>query len=317
MARTVLVTGASGFVGSHLLPLVAAEPGVRIEAWTRDPVASWPSARWTVIDMADRREVEAAVAAAPPDAVYHLAGAAHVGQSFSSVADTLATNALGTARLLDALRAHAPGARVLVVSSSTVYRPSDTALSEASPLGPTSPYGLSKLATERLAVRAWADDGLHTVVARAFNHVGPRQSPAFFASSFASQIAAIERRTRSPVLRVGNLEARRDLTDVRDVVLAYHLLMQHGEPGGIYNVCSGRAHAIGDLLRTMIGAARVPVTVEVDASLLRPNDTPLVLGSHDRLSAATGWAPTFTLERTMADVLEDWRQRTMAAGGAG
>jgi GDP-4-dehydro-6-deoxy-D-mannose reductase len=317
VAHTVLVTGASGFVGSHLLPLVAAEPGVAIEAWTRDVVPTGNEARWTVIDMSDRVEVARAVAAAPPDVVYHLAGAAHVGQSFSSVADTLATNALGTALLLDALRGHAPRARVLVVSSSTVYRPSDAALSEASPLGPTSPYGLSKLAAERLAVRAWEEDGLHTVVARAFNHVGPRQSPAFFASSFASQVAAIERGSRAPVLRVGNLEARRDLTDVRDVVRAYHLLAREGEPGGLYNVCSGRAHAIGDLLQAMIDSARVPVSVEVDAALLRPNDTPVVLGCHDRLTAATGWAPAFALQQTMADVLEDWRQRTAPAGQAG
>lgn len=310
MARAVLITGASGFVGSHLLPLVAADPGVAIDAWTRDVVPETRGVRWTVIDMADRRAVARAVAAAPPDVVFHLAGAAHVGQSFSSVADTLETNALGTARLLDALRQHAPRARVLVVSSSTVYRASTSALDEDAPLGPSSPYGLSKLAAERLAVRAWEEDGLHTVVARAFNHVGPRQSPAFFASSFASQIAAIERGTRPPVMRVGNLDARRDLTDVRDVVRAYRLLARHGRPGVAYNVCSGTAYAIGDLLRSLIGSARVPVTVDTDPALLRPNDTPLVLGRHDRLTADTGWRPEFPIDRTMADVLDDWRQRT-------
>lgn len=314
MGRLVLVTGASGFVGSHLLPLVAADAGVRIEGWTRDVVPDAPGVRWTVIDMGDRGAVDRAVAAAPPDEVYHLAGAAHVGQSFSTVADTLATNALGTALLLDALRAHAPRARVLVVSSSTVYRPRADALTEASPVGPTSPYGLSKLATERLARHAHEQDGLHTVVARAFNHVGPRQSPAFFASSFASQIAAIERGTRPPVLRVGNLQARRDLTDVRDVVRAYRLILGRGDPGGLYNVCSGRAHAIGDLLDALVASARVPVSIEVDPALLRPNDTPVVLGSHDRLTAATGWTPAFEIRQTMADVLEDWRQRTATDG---
>jgi GDP-4-dehydro-6-deoxy-D-mannose reductase len=312
----VLVTGASGFVGSHLLPLVAAEPGSAIEAWTRDVVPhSLPAARWTVIDMGDRHAVERAVALAPPEVVYHLAGAAHVGQSFTSAADTLETNALGTAILLDALRAHAPGARVLVVGSSTVYRPSDRALDEDSPVGPSSPYGLSKLAAERLAVRAAREDGLHTIVGRAFNHVGPGQSPAFFASSFASQIAEIERGARPPVLRVGNLDARRDLSDVRDVVRAYHLLVRHGAAGGVYNVCSGRAHAIGDILQAMIASARVPVAV--DPALLRPNDTPLVLGSYGRLAAATGWSPAFAIEATMADVLEDWRHRTHAAARRG
>ncbi|MCU0255132.1 MAG: GDP-mannose 4,6-dehydratase [Vicinamibacterales bacterium] len=312
----VLVTGASGFVGSHLLPLVAAEGDVAIHAWTRDVVPDWP-ARWTVIDMGDRRAVERAIAGAPPDVVYHLAGAAHVGQSFASVADTLETNAFGTAVLLDALRAHAPHARILVVSSSTVYRASAGPLDEGSPVGPTSPYGLSKLAAERLAVRAHEQDGLHTVVARAFNHVGPRQSPAFFASSFASQIAEIERGARVSTLRVGNLDARRDLTDVRDVVRAYQALVRLGAPGGIYNVCSGRAHGIGEMLQAMIASARVPVAVEVDPALLRPNDTPLVLGSYARLAEATGWAPTFPIERTMADVLADWRQRPRPAAPTG
>lgn len=316
MAHSVLVTGASGFAGSHLLPLVAGEPDVTVHAWTREAVPETSSARWTQIDLADRLAVERAVATAVPDVVFHLAGAAHVGQSFSSVADTLEINALGTARLLDALRVHAPRARVLVVSSAAVYRASSSALDEDAPLGPSSPYGLSKLAAERLATRAWQEDGLHTVIARAFNHAGPRQSPAFVLSSFASQLAAIERGARQPIMRVGNLDACRDLTDVRDVVAAYQLLLRHGRPGTAYNVCSGTAFAIRDLLQSLIASARVPVTVETDPALLRPNDTPLVLGRHDRLTADTGWRPALPVDRTMADVLDDWRQRTSARPGS-
>lgn len=308
VAKRILVTGASGFVGGHLLPLVDA-PDTQIEAWTREPVTGDPRARWTVIDMADGAHVRAAIDAAPPDEVYHLAGAAHVGQSFGSVTSTLEANVLGTAHLVDALRRAAPAARVLMTCSATVYRNSAAALGEDAPIGPASPYALSKLAQERLALRAFAQDGQPMVVVRAFNHVGPGQTPTFFAPAFARQIAEIEAGRREPVLRVGNLRTRRDLTDVRDVVLAYRALMERGTAGAVYNVCSGTAHAIGDVLDMLLAHCAREVDVVVDPALLRPNDNPLVLGSYARLHAATGWAPAVPIERTLADLLADWRRR--------
>lgn len=308
MARRVLITGASGFVGGHLLPLVA-EADTHVEAWTRDPVDGDPRARWTVLDMADRRAVRDAIGVARPDEVYHLAGAAHVGQSFGSVTSTLETNVLGTAHLLDALREVGCNARILMTCSSTVYRSAGGPLDEDSPLGPVSPYALSKLAQERLALRSHAEDGQQTIVIRAFNHVGPGQTPTFFAPAFARQVAEIEAGLREPLLRVGNLEARRDLTDVRDVVRAYRLLMQRGAAGAVYNVCSGAAHAIGDVLAMLVAHAGTTVDVVVDAALLRPNDTPVVLGSYARLHAATGWTPSIPIARTLADLLADWRTR--------
>jgi GDP-4-dehydro-6-deoxy-D-mannose reductase len=308
VGKRVLVTGASGFVGGHLLPLVDA-PGTQIEAWTRDPVSGDPRARWTVIDMADGAHVRAAIDAAPPDEVYHLAGAAHVGLSFGSVTSTLEANVLGTAHLIDALRRAAPTARVLMTCSSTVYRTSAQALREDAPLGPASPYALSKLAQERLALRAFAEDGQPTIVVRAFNHVGPGQTPTFFAPSFARQIAEIEAGLREPVLRVGNLGTRRDLTDVRDVVRAYQALMARGAAGSVYNVCSGTAHAIGDVLHMLLARCDRKVDVVVDSALLRPNDNPLVLGSYSRLHDATGWRPLVPIEQTLADLLADWRRR--------
>jgi GDP-4-dehydro-6-deoxy-D-mannose reductase len=309
MARKVLVTGASGFVGAHLLRLLEADPDNEIHAWTRDVVPEGGRARWVVLEVADRQAVAGAIAATRPDIVFHLAGAAHVGQSFGSVTETLATNVMGTANLLDALRDQHVGARTLVIGSSTVYRPSEEALTENSPVGPTSPYGLSKLAQERLAIRASHEDDLDVLVVRSFNHFGPGQAPSFFAPAFAWQIAEIEAGLRPPEIRVGNLDARRDLTDVRDTVRAYHLLMERGARGEVYNMCSGRAYRVGDVLDAMTRRSRVDVRVHVDPALLRPTDNPVVLGSYARLEAATGWTPTISLERTIDDLLDDWRER--------
>ena len=309
MPRKILVTGASGFVGAHLLRLLAEEPGVALHAWTKDVVPAGSPAAWQVLEVADRRAVTEAVAALRPDVVYHLAGAAHVGQSFASVADTLATNVMGTAHLLDALRDHGVPARTLVIGSSTIYRPSEQALTEDSPVGPTSPYGLSKLAQERLALRASHEDGLDTVVVRSFNHFGPGQGPSFFAPAFAKQVAEIEAGLRPPVIRVGNLDAWRDLTDVRDTVRAYRLLVERGARGGVYNMCTGRTYRVGDILDALVARSRVHVDVEVDPALLRPSDNPIVLGNYDRLHAATGWAPAVPLEQTIDDLLDDWRAR--------
>jgi GDP-4-dehydro-6-deoxy-D-mannose reductase len=316
MSRRVLVTGASGFVGAHLLRLLDAEPALEVHAWTRDVVPDGARARWLVIEVADRAAVSEAVAALRPDLVFHLAGASHVGRSFGAVAETLATNVLGTANLLDALRRHRVAARVLVVGSSAVYRPSDAPLTEDAPLGPTSPYGLSKLAQERLAVRACREDDLDVVVVRSFNHFGPGQAPSFFAPSFARQVAEIEAGIRPAVIRAGNLDARRDLTDVRDTVRAYRLLMERGARGQVYNMCSGRACRVGDVLDAMVARARVPVHVEIDPALLRPSDAPVVLGSYARLEAATGWTPVIPPERTIEDLLDDWRGRTRGPAAA-
>ena len=313
MPRRVLVTGASGFVGAHLLRLIEADPDVEIHAWTRDIVPDGGRARWVVLEVADRRAVHAAIAETRPDQVFHLAGAAHVGQSFGSVTDTLATNVMGTAHLLDALRDHGVPARTLVVGSSTIYRPSETELTEDSAIGPTSPYGLSKLAQERLALRCVQEDDLDVLVVRSFNHFGPGQAPSFFAPAFARQVAEIEAGLRPPVIRVGNLDARRDLTDVRDTVRAYMLLMARGARGTAYNMCSGRASRVGDILEALLGRARVQVQVDVDPSLLRPSDNPIVLGSYRRIEEATGWAPSVSLERTLEDLLDDWRQRVRRA----
>jgi GDP-4-dehydro-6-deoxy-D-mannose reductase len=316
VARRVLVTGGSGFVGRHLLALLAPE-GASILAWGGpgpdgtpfvEP-ADTPGVTWLQVDVLDARGVEAAVASAPPDFVYHLAGAAQVGGSWDRAGETLAVNLAGTHHLLEALRRHAPAARVLVSGSALVYRPADRALREDDPVGPVSPYGLSKLAQEMLALRAWQDDGQPVVVTRSFNHLGPGQTPAFFAPSVARQVAAVEAGRQPPVIEVGNLEARRDLMDVRDTVRAYRALMTDGRPGRIYNVCAGRAYRVGDLLEGLVARAGTPITVRVDPARLRPNDAPLVLGDASRIRTEVGWTAEVPIERTLDDLLDDWRRR--------
>ena len=212
----------------------------------------------------------------------------------------------GTHHLLEALRLACVPSRIVVPSSAMVYRAADEPLTEDHPLVPESPYGLSKLAQELLARRAMSD-GVEAVIARAFNHVGPRQNPSFVAPSLARQIAEIEVGRREPELTVGNLDARRDLTDVRDTVRAYVMLAERGRSGRPYNVCSGHAIAIRELLDRLVTRARVKIKVRVDHDRFRPNDVPLVVGDPGRIRSEVGWAPEIPIEQTLDEVLEYWR----------
>jgi GDP-4-dehydro-6-deoxy-D-mannose reductase len=194
-----------------------------------------------------------------------------------------------------------------------VYQPATRALTEEDSLVPPSPYGLSKLAQELLGVRASTPE-VAVTVARAFNHIGPGQDPSFAASGFAKQIAEIEAGRRAPEVVVGNLDARRDLLDVRDTVRAYQTILERGEPGRPYNVSSGHAVAIADLLDLLIARARVPVRVRVDADRFRPHDMPLLLGDSTRLRTELRWSPTIPLSTTLDDLLDAWRQALAAEG---
>lgn len=310
MSSEILVTGAAGFAGSHLIDLLARS-GARVIAWHRPggaPARERAEARWEEVDLLDQAQVQAAIDRARPTAVYHCAGAAHVGRAWDSTASTLATNVRGTHHVLRALERAGVQARVLVPSSALVYASADEALTEDHPLLPSSPYGLSKLAQEMLGVKS--NDVLAVTIARSFNHFGPRQDPHFVASGFARRIADIERGRWAPEISVGNLDARRDLTDVRDTVRAYQLILERGQPGRPYNVCSGHAIAIRELLDRLIARARVPVEVKVDPARYRPNDTPLLLGNPARLRDELGWSAEIPIERTLDDLLEYWRAKT-------
>jgi GDP-4-dehydro-6-deoxy-D-mannose reductase len=312
----VLVTGASGFAGSHLVDLLEGSGGA-VTGWrrpepkqgSRPPDRCFNSAiRWQEVDLLDRNAVSGALAELRPEAVYHCAGAAHVGQSFTDARETLASNVLGTHHVLEGLRAAGLTARVLIPGSSLVYRQSNQALTEDDPIGPASPYALSKLAQEMLGLRGIQEDRQQVFLARAFNHTGPRQDPSYAASGFARQIALIEKSRLEPEIAVGNLDSARDLHDVRDTVRAYRDILERGRAGAIYNVCSGKAYRVGDILDRLVGMSRVPLTVRVDPSRYRPNDNPLLLGNPTRIEHAIGWRPAIPLDQTLSDLLNYWRK---------
>ena len=281
------MTGARGFVGRYLVEHLETA-GADVTGWAREHV-----------DLLDRRAVSRAMADLRPSVVYHCAGAAHVGQSFNNVADTLAANVLGTHHVLEALRNSGGSARVLITGSSLVYRQSDRALKEDDPTGPATPYAVSKLAQEMLGRRSINEDRQHVLLTRPFNHTGPRQDPTYAAPAFAQQIALIEKGRMRPEIMVGNLDASRDLHDVRDTVRAYATIVERGEPGRIYNVCAGQAFKIRDVLDRLVAMSRVPVTVTRRSCALPPSDNLMLWGDRSRIERELGWKPEIPLDQTL------------------
>lgn len=308
MSTTVLVTGAAGFAGSHVVDLLTKQSD-NILAWRRPgghlPYDS-PRTVWQEVDLLDFDAVKQAINDARPARVYHCGGIAHVGRSWNTTEQTFAVNVRGTHYLLEALHQAGVNARVLIPSSAMVYGSSQEPLNEDHPLVPTNPYGLSKLAQELLGQRA--ANGLNVVIGRAFNHIGPRQESSFAASSFARQIAEIELGLREPTVVVGNLETHRDTMDVRDTVRAYQTILERGRSGRAYNISSGKTIATGEILELLKARAKVPFRVQVDETRLRPNDAPLVVGNSSRLRDELGWTPTIPLSQTLDDLLTYWRE---------
>ncbi len=303
----VLITGASGFAGRHV---VAAAVAAGHEAIGFGGPHDAPPA----LDLLDAAAVARAIAGAAPDAVIHLAGQAFVPPSIADPLATLAVNATGTANVLEAVRAAGRPIRTLVVSSAEVYgkqRPERMPLDESVPVRPANPYAASKVAAETYAEVWGRIYGLDVVVARPFNHIGPGQDARFVVPSFARQLAEIAAGA-SPRLAVGNLSAERDFLDVRDVAGAYLALLANGRSGSVYNVCSGHAVAIQEVLRQLITIARVPVEVREDPERLRPSDIPLLCGDATKLRAETGWAPAFSLAASLRDIYADARERLAA-----
>jgi GDP-4-dehydro-6-deoxy-D-mannose reductase len=294
----VLVTGAGGFIGSHLTRYLLAK-GDRVTGTYVDVRPDQPGVDLQEVDLLDRAALERLVRRADPDAVIHLAGLSHVGESWNRIPDYFQVNVVGTDHLLAA----AQGRPVVIASSAEVYGAVPEELQpirEDQPVAPSTPYALTKAAAERLAFLRGA------VVARSFNMVGPGQARNFALPAFASQLAAIDRGESEPVLQVGNLAARRDFLHVDDGAAAYRLLAERGEPGGVYNLCAGRTASIAEALDRLMAVAGVKVRVEVDPDRLRPLDIPLLYGDPGRL-LALGWKPERTLDDALADLWAEAR----------
>ncbi|MCS6910871.1 MAG: GDP-mannose 4,6-dehydratase [Anaerolineales bacterium] len=317
----ILVTGSGGFAGSHLVEYLLSEFGDRVRVWgcerglTRRSAA--PAGLTTLhADLLDADATRAVIAQVRPDRIYHLAGQAIVGESWTRPWETYETNLRTQLNLFEAVLAEGLKPRILTLGSMEEYGQvdaSDLPIRETQPFRPDSPYGVSKVAQDLMGQQYFLSRQLPVVRVRPFNHIGPRQSNHFVAAAFASQIAAIEAGRQPPVIHVGNLASRRDFTDVRDMVRAYVLALEYGEPGDVYNIGSGRSRSIRELLDFLLSRAACPIRVETDPARLRPVDIPDVVCDASKFRARTGWAPRLTFEQSLSDLLDYERQQVRSA----
>lgn len=320
----VLITGVTGFAGSHLADFLLAErPGVEVMGTRR-----WRSPMDNVrhllgrielfdCDLRDATAVQAVLAEARPERIFHLAAQSFVPTSWRAPTETLTTNIVSQTNLFEAVRSLRLEPRIQIAGSSEEYGlvlPDEVPITEANPLRPLSPYAVSKVTQDLLAYQYFRSYGLQAVRTRGFNHTGPRRGEVFVCSNFAKQIAAIEAGLHPPVIRVGNLEARRDFTDVRDVVRAYWLALEKGRAGEVYNIASGQAVTIRQLLERLLRLSDVKVEIEVDADRLRPSDVEILIGDASKFRAETGWEPRIPLDQTLEDLLDYWRHKLAGRG---
>jgi GDP-4-dehydro-6-deoxy-D-mannose reductase len=324
VSLTVLVTGIAGFVGSHFAEYAlgqgAVVVGSRIPGGSSEAIAHIQTdLQLFDVDLREPPAVRRLVDRIAPDWIIHLAAQSFVGTSWEAPAETLSNNVLSQLNLLEAVREAGAQPRFLVVGSSDEYgdvQESELPINEDVPFRPLSPYAVSKVAQDLMGYQYWRSYGLPIIRSRAFNHEGPRRGEAFVTSSFARQIAEIEAHSKEPVIRVGNLKARRDFTDVRDIVRGYWLLLQQGRPGDVYNLCSGRAWSIQAILDFLLAEARAgDIEIREDASLRRPADVPVLVGDAGKILRTVGWRAEIPFEQTLRDMLAYWREHVAARRG--
>jgi GDP-4-dehydro-6-deoxy-D-mannose reductase len=316
--RRILVTGVTGFAGSHLVDYMLERGDCEIHGIQR-----WRSRTENIEHVMDRialHECDLRDAASTlrtieqvrPDWIFHLAAQSFVPTSWIAPTESLSTNVIGQVNLFEAVRRVGLKCRIQLACSSEEYGmvyPDEIPIGETNPLRPLSPYAVSKVTQDYLGYQYWMSWKLDAVRTRGFNHEGPRRGPVFVASDFAKQIADIEKGRKAPVLHVGNLDAKRDFTDVRDMVKGYWLALEKGEPGEVYNLCSGQAWSIRQVLDHLLGLTKARIEVRQDPARLRPSDVPILLGDNSKFVKATGWRVTIPFEQTLADMLEYWRAR--------
>jgi GDP-4-dehydro-6-deoxy-D-mannose reductase len=320
-----LITGITGFAGSHLAELLLAEhPDVEVYGTYR-----WRSRMDNVehlrgriqlveCDLRDLSSVLATLERTRPDYIFHLAAQSFVPASWTAPNETLTTNVTGQVNLFEAIRALRLDPVVQIACSSEQYGlvlPDETPIKETNPLRPLSSYAVSKVAQDMLGYQYFQSYGLKAIRTRGFNHTGPRRGDVFVTSNFCSQVAAIELGLQKPVIRVGNLEAIRDFTDVRDMVRAYWLAVTRARPGEVYNIASGHGIRIREMLDQLLALSSAKVTIEVDPDRLRPSDVEILIGDSSKFRADTGWEPRIPFEQTLSDLLAYWRETLSARQG--
>lgn len=312
-----LITGITGFAGSHLAELLLKE-GLAVYGTTR------PRSKTDNIDgikgrlnlydadILDSHSLSSIIVKIKPDYIFHLAAQSFVQTSWASPATTIEINVIGSVHLFEAIRRAEIDPVIQIACSSEEYGlvyPNEIPVKEENPLRPQSPYAVSKVAMDYLGYQYFQSYKMKIIRTRGFNHTGPRRGEVFVTSNFARQIAEIEKGKKEPVIEVGNLEAKRDWTDARDMVYAYLLAVQKGKPGEVYNICSEKTVKVGDMLDLLLGMSKVKVKVRQDPSRLRPSDVPILLGDCTKFRKATGWKPRIPFEKTMEDLLNYWRER--------
>ena len=315
----VLITGITGFAGSHLADYILdRHPEVKVSGFIRwrsrtenilhilDKIDLWEA------DLKDMVSLKKCLAEIKPDYIFHLAAQSYVLTSWKCPAETLSINAVGQINLFEAVLDLGLAPRIQIAGSSEEYGlvlPEETPIKETNPLRPLSPYAVSKVAQDFSAYQYYKSYGLYTVRTRGFNHTGPRRGDVFICSNFAKQIATIEKYQLPPVLHVGNLEARRDFTDVRDMVRAYWLSLEKGEAGDVYNIGTGKAYSMQEIVDMLCAMSKVNVQTEIDSRRLRPSDVPVLLSDSTKFRQLTGWKPEVPFQKSLEDLLNYWRER--------
>lgn len=312
MEQKIFITGITGFAGSYLAKYLRDLNLKIFGTYLNSPHSSdLQGVELIQLDLIDKTQVKNVMEELNPDYIFHLAALTSNKQSFEDPARVLTNNITAELNILEVLKDLNSKARILITSSAEVYGKVDKKnlpIDEDTPLNPTTPYAVSKIAQDYLGLQYFSTFGLEIIRARPFNHIGPGQSDIFVTSAFAKKIAEIEKGKTEPVLTVGNLEAKRDFTDVRDMVKAYYLLIQKGVAGEVYNIGSGKDYAISEVLNILLSFSDKEIEVKVDKDLLRPNDTPELVSDNSKIKKATGWKAEIPLEKSLLDILEYWRR---------